>query len=109
MPMVRASCPAMENSCIHSAKNPLCSTGGTLSNVINTLTFCPSFWAPHNQDLEPYSSRPFEPDVASVTEYDDQVLRDPLTGPCDINLMAQAYQDIYYVAESFDDVKAKFR
>ena len=29
--------------------------------------------------------------------------------PFDINLVAQAYQDIYYVAESFDDVKAKLR
>ena len=37
-------------------------------------------------------SRPFEPSIACVTEYDDQ-----------------AYQDIYYVAESFDDVKAKLR
>jgi len=36
--------------------------------------------------------RPFEPDIASITEYDDQ-----------------AYQDIYYVAESFDDVKSKLR
>merc|ERR1719192_497596 len=36
--------------------------------------------------------RPFEPDLASVTEYDDQ-----------------AYQDIYYVAESFDDFKSKLR
>ena len=35
----------------------------------------PSFKATHEtiKDLKPYSSRPFEPDVASVTEYDDQV------------------------------------
>ena len=37
-------------------------------------------------------ARPFDPSIACVTEYDDQ-----------------AYQDIYYVAESFDDVKAKLR
>jgi tyrosine 3-monooxygenase len=36
--------------------------------------------------------RAFEPNKAAVTEYDDQ-----------------AYQDIYYVAESFEDAKAKLR
>lgn len=36
--------------------------------------------------------RPFDPASASVQEYDDQ-----------------AYQNIYYVAESFEDAKAKFR
>lgn len=36
--------------------------------------------------------RPFEPASAAVQEYDDQ-----------------AYQNIYYVAESFEDAKAKFR
>lgn len=36
--------------------------------------------------------RPFDPANAAVTEYDDQ-----------------AYQDIYYVAESFEDALEKFR
>jgi len=36
--------------------------------------------------------RPFDPASASVQEYDDQ-----------------AYQDIYYIAESFEDAKAKLR
>jgi len=36
--------------------------------------------------------RPFDPASASVQEYDDQ-----------------AYQDIYYIAESFEDAKCKFR
>jgi hypothetical protein len=36
--------------------------------------------------------RPFEPLSASVQEYDDQ-----------------AYQNIYYVAESIDDAKVKLR
>ena len=36
--------------------------------------------------------RPFNPASASVQAYDDQ-----------------AYQNIYYVAESFEDAKAKFR
>ena len=36
--------------------------------------------------------RPFDPASAAVQEYDDQ-----------------AYQNIYYVAESFEDAKAKFR
>jgi hypothetical protein len=38
------------------------------------------------------SCRPFEPLSASVQEYDDQ-----------------AYQNIYYVAESIDDAKLKLR
>ena len=36
--------------------------------------------------------RPFDCESAAVQEYDDQ-----------------AYQDIYYVAESFEDAKEKFR
>ena len=36
--------------------------------------------------------RPFDPDSAAVQEYDDQ-----------------AYQDIYYIAESFEDMMEKFR
>ena len=36
--------------------------------------------------------RPFDPASASLQEYDDQ-----------------AYQNIYYVAESFEDAKTKFR
>ena len=36
--------------------------------------------------------RPFDPVSAAVQEYDDQ-----------------AYQDIYYVAESFEDAMEKFR
>ena len=36
--------------------------------------------------------RPFNPGSAAVQEYDDQ-----------------AYQNVYYVAESFEDAKAKFR
>ena len=36
--------------------------------------------------------RAFDPASASVQEYDDQ-----------------AYQDIYYIAESFEDAKAKLR
>ena len=36
--------------------------------------------------------RSFDPASAAVQEYDDQ-----------------AYQNIYYVAESFEDAKAKFR
>ena len=36
--------------------------------------------------------RPFDPVSAAVQEYDDQ-----------------AYQDIYYVAESFEDMMEKFR
>ena len=36
--------------------------------------------------------RPFDPASAAVQEYDDQ-----------------AYQDIYYVAESFEDAKSKLR
>ena len=36
--------------------------------------------------------RPFDPSSASVQEYDDQ-----------------AYQDIYYIAESFEDMMEKFR
>ena len=36
--------------------------------------------------------RPFDPSSASLQEYDDQ-----------------AYQDIYYIAESFEDMMEKFR
>ena len=36
--------------------------------------------------------RPFDPASASIQEYDDQ-----------------AYQDIYYIAESFEDMMEKFR
>ena len=42
--MALASCPAMENSCIHSARNPLCNTGGTLMYI---LSLCPSFGVLH--------------------------------------------------------------
>ena len=36
--------------------------------------------------------RPFDPASAAIQEYDDQ-----------------AYQDIYYIAESFEDMMEKFR
>ena len=39
-----------------------------------------------------YSHRPFEPLSASVQEYDDQ-----------------AYQNVYFVAESIQDAKLKLR
>ena len=77
VPMERASCPAMESSCIHSAKNPQFSTGGILlvkSDRYSYFAQALGCLTSTHEGLEPFSSRPFEPDVAAVTEYDDQVM-----------------------------------